>query len=118
MAYERKQWSIDNLCTALTEHAEKIGLVWGWGDDPKEPVHSAVLYIDLPQGQVSFHTYPGAMGPKYEKPLDGVHGASETRVCRYVAQILSGEPPPEPETARAPRSDPSPPAEQIALFAA
>jgi hypothetical protein len=91
MAYDRKQWAIDNLCDALAKHAAEIGPVWGWGDDPKEPVHSAVLYIDLPQGQISFHTYPGSMGPKYKRPWDGVRGMSETRIVHYVAQVLSGE---------------------------
>lgn len=98
MAYERKQWAIDNLTDALAKHAAAIGLVWGWGDDPKEQMHSAVLYVDLPAGQISFHTYPGSMGPKYEKPWDGVKGVSASRINDYVAQILSGE----PASARAP----------------
>ncbi len=64
-AYERKQWSIDNLCTALAEHGVSAGLVYGWGEDETQPVYCFVFYVDLPTGQVSFHSSFRGEGPDY-----------------------------------------------------
>lgn len=91
MAYDRKNWSIDNLCKILGKHADGCGIRWGWGVDPKQPVHSAVLYVETPTGQVSFHTEARGLGPDYPGQWDGVRGASPERICRWVAQMLSQE---------------------------
>jgi hypothetical protein len=90
MAYERKQWSIDNLCGALTEHAAAQGIAWGWGEDPEQPVHKHVLYVDLPTGQVSFHSGARGAGPDYPREWDGVAGQSPDRIIRYCARLLDG----------------------------
>src|ERR1051326_7628212 len=55
MAYERKQWSMGNLCKVLQEHAQGLQLRWGWKEDPGQEYYPWVLYVDLPSGQVSFH---------------------------------------------------------------
>ncbi len=91
MAYDRKGWALDNLCGGLVEHGEALGLAWGWGEDSKQPVHRHVLYVDLPAGQVSFHTGSRGVGPNYPGRWDGVRGASPTRVCRWVADVLAME---------------------------
>src|SRR5579871_3084039 len=87
MAYDRKQWAMDNLCKAL---AQSCGLYeWGWGVDDKQPVHRHVLYVDLPTGQVSFHNGYRGEGPDYGKPWDGMPGQSADRVCGWIARILA-----------------------------
>jgi hypothetical protein len=89
MAYDRKQWALDNLCQALTE---SNGLYqWGWGIDEKQEAHKHVLYVDLPTGQVSFHTGQRGEGPDYGKPWDGMPGQRPDRICRFVARILTIE---------------------------
>lgn len=94
MAYEKKEWSIGNLCEALTEDA--VGISWGWGVDQalrdRDDPHHHVLYIDLPTGQVSFHTGSRLAGPDYAKGWDGVRGASAERICRWIAEMTGGVP--------------------------
>ena len=89
-AYGRKQWSMDNLAAALTEHAEALGIAWGWAIDPEQAYHNVVLYIEIPTGQVSFHTDARGKGPNYLAPWDGVRGISPTRICRFCADVLAG----------------------------
>jgi len=88
-AYDRKQWSIDNLTEALLGRADLLGMTWGWGDDPAQPVYRAVLYLDLPTGQVSFHTAIRGPGPDYPGAWDGRPGQSADRICRWVARLLA-----------------------------
>nr|WP_047169710.1 hypothetical protein [Sphingomonas sp. Y57] len=92
MAYDRKAWSIDNLASCLIQHSYVIGIRWGWGVDGKEAVHNAVLYVDLPTGQVSFHTAPRGKGPDYPGEWDGVRGASPGRICAFAAMLLEQVP--------------------------
>jgi hypothetical protein len=87
-AYDRKQWSIDNLCKVLAADAEPFGIAWGWGHDPKQPVHCWVLYVELPTGQVSFHTEARGAGPDHAEPWDGVPGQGPDRICRWVTRLL------------------------------
>lgn len=89
-AYGRKQWSMDNLVALLTAHAEALGLRWGWQLDPDQARHCWVLYIDLPCGQVSFHTEYRGSGPDYAGAWDGMKGASPGRVCSFAVAVLSG----------------------------
>jgi len=84
MAYDKKQWAMDNLCKALAQS----DFTWGWGIDEKQEFHKHVLYVDLPTGQVSFHTGQRGEGPDYGKPWDGVRDQSPDRICRWVAGIL------------------------------
>jgi hypothetical protein len=85
-AYDKKQWSIDNACTALLEHGADI--VWGWGIDPKQEVHRHVLYIELPTGQLSFHSGERGDGPDYRGEWDGKPGRGPDRITRWCAQLL------------------------------
>lgn len=96
MAYERKQWSLDNLAKTLTEHAQACGITWGWGEDPQQEFHRYVLFVELPNGQVSFHTGQRGIGPDAPNPWDGVRGASPQRVCTFVARVLDGTARPAP----------------------
>jgi hypothetical protein len=62
-AYERKEWALNNLTKFLALHG---GFRWGWGIDkamaPDDP-HKNVLYVDIPTGQVSFHSPVRLAGP-------------------------------------------------------
>ena len=93
-AYDRKSWSIDNLCTVLAEHAEALGILWGWGIDSAKSLEDPfrhVLYIETPHGQVSFHNRGRGSGPDRIKPWDGVDGMVPSRVCTFVAAVLGAE---------------------------
>ena len=89
MAYERKQWAMENLARILAQHAADCGIAWGWGVDSKQDFHRYVLYVDLPTGQVSFHTDKRGTGPDYPAEWDGVRNASEQRICSFVAGVLA-----------------------------
>jgi hypothetical protein len=89
-AYERKQWALDNLAKALERHAADLGVGWGWGIDDKQDYHRHVLYVDLPSGQVSFHTEARGSGPDYPGQWDGVRGASASRACSYAKRVMDG----------------------------
>jgi hypothetical protein len=99
-AYERKQWSMNNLCLALFEHSVKLGIGWGWKLDPEQSFHAWVLYVDLPTGQVSFHTADRGKGPDYLGDWDKVPNMSAQRVVSFVTSIHSN-PVPEPVPVRA-----------------
>lgn len=88
-AYDTKQWAMDNLCRALESGAGGDEITsWGWGTDDKQPVHRHVLYVDLPTGQVSFHTEYRGAGPGYSGAWDGIEGQSADRILRWCARIL------------------------------
>lgn len=90
MAYDRKQWALDNLCKELSANAEQLGIQWGWKEDPTVVFgenKSYVLYVDLPQGQVSFHSPVRGAGKDYEGNFDGQH-KSEERIIEYTEAIL------------------------------
>jgi len=89
-AFERKQWSIDNLCKALTEHAATLGFGWGWGLDDKTPHFPHVLYVELPTGQVSFHSPVRGLGPDYPRGWDGIPNQSVDRIVRWIGRVLEG----------------------------
>lgn len=92
MAYDRKRWSIENLSAALDKNAGELGIVWGWGVDNCQAVHRHVLYIDLPTGQVSFHTDMRSDGPHHAKGWDGVRGASVGRLLDWIAGLFAETP--------------------------
>src|SRR4051812_36241925 len=71
MAYERKGWSLQQLADALVIHGETLGISFGWGKDLSQTYNEHVLYIDLPQGQVSFHSPTRYKGPDYPGEWDG-----------------------------------------------
>lgn len=88
MAYERKGWSMQQLCEVLVAHAEDLRMRWGWGEDRGSFV-SWVLYLDLPQGQVSFHSNVRYAGPDYEGQWDGATGASPARIVQFCDCVLA-----------------------------
>jgi hypothetical protein len=88
MAYERKQWSIGNLAAALAQHAERLGIAWGWKEDPAMQYGpSWVLYIELPQGQVSFHSPTRGAGPDFAGDWDRQH-ASPARILAFCDAVF------------------------------
>lgn len=89
-AYDVKQWAMGNLVDALTLHGVALDIPWGWGEDKGQEHHRWVLYIDLPTGQISFHTGERGAGPDYPGTFDGRLGASPSRICSWVAQIYAG----------------------------
>ena len=88
MAYDRKQWSIDNLCKVLTYHAEELGIRWGWKQDAETIGYPWVLYVDLPTGQASFHSSRRGPGQDYDGEWDGL-GMSATHIIAWCTQLLS-----------------------------
>lgn len=91
MAYDRKEWSLDNLAKALEQHGQALGITWGWAIDAAQDYHRDVLYVDLPTGQVSFHTAGRGPGPDYAGAWDGVRNHGSMRICKFIMQILDEE---------------------------
>lgn len=89
-AYEKKAWALDQLAMMLTRHAAELSIAWGWGVDPAQEYHVAVLYVELPNGQVSFHAATRGEGPDAPRPWDGARGMSAGRICAYAAAVLDG----------------------------
>lgn len=88
-AYDTKDWSIGQLAEVLVEHAEIIGIAWGWGRDENAINFENVLYVEVPgTGQVSFHTRYRLAGPDYEKPWDGATGTAPERIIRFAEAVL------------------------------
>ena|SRR5581483_7482755 len=90
MAYDRKAWAMQNLCTCLLQHSREVGISYGWKQDPHtlfgmEP--SWVLYIDLPQGQVSFHSPVRYGGPDYPGDWDQMK-ASVDRILEFCDSVM------------------------------
>lgn len=145
VAYEKKNWSLKLLCGALSAldksdlalgcstpgctHPDgkpciSCGFIvahgiinWGWKEDPNAEFHNWVLYVDLPNGQVSFHAATPLSAHRYEGEWDGEH-ASAHRIIEFAQAILDGrtiekaikpiatlfekpEPPPLPEGTHA-----------------
>jgi hypothetical protein len=90
MAYEKKNWSLGNLCGVLAEHGDRLQLRWGWQADPATPGFEWVLYVDTPCGQVSFHSAARLKGPDYPYAWDGIVNASVGRIIRWCEQLLAG----------------------------
>lgn len=87
-AYQTKSWAMSNLCELLGKHGEQLGVRWGWGEDAKQSYHRHVLYVDIPTGQVSFHTDVRGPGPDYPGAWDGKPGQGPDRICRWAARLL------------------------------
>jgi hypothetical protein len=83
-SYERKETHLARLCVQLAT----AGLTWGWQEDKSSHV-PWILYVDLPNGQVSFHCYERFTGPEYPGKWDEQH-ASEVRVIGFADWVRSG----------------------------
>lgn len=90
MAYDKKNWSLQNLTRALAQHAPGLNIQWGWQQDRSTPGYMWVLYIDIPTGQVSFHAPSRGAGPDYPARWDGLRGASHHRVIEWCEQLVVG----------------------------
>lgn len=88
-AYDRKQWSMGNLTAILELHGGACSIPWGWGEDAKQTFHKFVLYVDLPTGQVSFHTAQRGTGPTYAGTWDGVANQSAQRIVSWIGRLLA-----------------------------
>lgn len=89
MAYETKSWSIDQVALALAKVPKPMR--HGWKQDPKtvfgdEP--SWVFYLELPHGQVSFHSPSRGAGPDYAGDWDQEH-RSEERILAFCDQVMN-----------------------------
>jgi hypothetical protein len=93
-AYARKDWSIRNLAHELWRPFDH-DLTWGWAIDEdlrkRGDPHHHLIYIDLPTGQVSFHTSERSEGPDYAGQWDGVRDAAADRVIRFVVRVFQME---------------------------
>ena len=85
LAYKRKGKCLSCLCKLLQTDA--CGLTWGWAYDGKQQVAKCVLYIDLPNGQVSFHSTDRFAGPNYPGEWDGEH-TSEKRILSFCDGVM------------------------------
>lgn len=90
MAYEKKDWSLGNLCDALRENATSLNIVWGWGLDSKTIGYEHVLYCEIPGiGQCSFHNARRFdKCPDYPGEWDGIKEKAPTRICQWIVRIL------------------------------
>jgi len=86
-AYHRKGEFLKQLCELLSQQKQ---LAWGWGTDVEMaengPCH--VLYVDLPKGQASFHSFERWDGPDYTGDWDGTH-ESESNIIDFGEKIYS-----------------------------
>lgn len=88
MAYDRKCESLRELSLILIDHAEAYHIRWGWGTDDKQAHARYVLYIELPMGQVSYHSPTQFSGPKFEGGWDGMN-ASQQRVLAFCEHVMA-----------------------------
>lgn len=101
LAYQKKGESLIRLCDWLLEHNVQGGVMryagdtemlrWGWKIDPREQHAKWVLYIDLPHGQVSFHSTERFGGPDYPAEFDGSHASAE-RICSFCDFVFMNPP--------------------------
>lgn len=70
-AYDKKDYSLDQLLQILTQHGDALRIRFGWLYDAKAINFEHTLYVDLPTGQVSFHTHARGTGPDYSGEWDG-----------------------------------------------
>ncbi len=87
LAYGRKGKFLKLLAGLLAR--DNCGMAWGWGLDTKQTKAKHVLYIDLPQGQVSLHSLQRFTGPDYPAEWDG-RNATEERVIRFCHSLWRG----------------------------
>lgn len=85
-AYDVKNWSLGEICRlAMLDGSVK----WGWKKDPYTPAFEWVLYVDLPAGQVSFHSASRLDGPDYVGEWDGIRGASADRIIAFCDSVCA-----------------------------
>jgi hypothetical protein len=97
MAYDRKNWALEQLAAVLVRHSDELGIRWGWQLDERAAAegspHRYIMYVDIPTRtieQVSFHAQHRGLGPEYGGEWDGVRNASANRIIAFCAQLLAG----------------------------
>ena len=93
-AYDVKQWSMGEICKLIDIHGKKYDLSYGWKTDPNTlfgESASWVLYVDLPEGQVSFHSPSRGPGPAYAGDWDGQRGMGPNRVAAFCDRVMRGD---------------------------
>jgi hypothetical protein len=92
-AYSVKNYSLGEICRILTAYPE-LNLRWGWKVDgaleARGDPHHQVLYVEIPQGQVSFHSEDRLQGPDYSGEWDGKHESAE-RILAYCDSVAASE---------------------------
>jgi hypothetical protein len=83
-SYDTKNYSIEQLVAALAKVPE---LSWGWAYDAAAVHFEHVLYVDLPQGQASFHCGTRLAGPAYAREWDGLR-LSKERILAFCDNLL------------------------------
>lgn len=88
LAFSRKRESLYDLCQILVKHGRDLGFPWGWKTD-EDATHENkwVLFCELPQGQVSFHSPVRHQGPAFSGVWDGKHVSTE-RILGFTEQVL------------------------------
>ena len=88
LAYQQKHDALIRLCSWLISLGGTIqpAIRWGWKRDPLQAFAKWVLYVDLPSGQVSFHSIERFGGPDYPAEFDGSHASAERIIafCDFV----------------------------------
>jgi hypothetical protein len=88
IAYDRKSESLAGLCKILLKFWPAAK--WGWGRDPGQPDCPHVLYIELPTGQVSFHSVGRFEGPDFAGEWDHARGTSADRIIQFCDNVMNG----------------------------
>ena len=88
MAYDKKNYSLFNLCTFLAANAAGEGIKWGWKRDMGTPGFEWCLYVDLSTGQASFHSATRYSGPDYDGEWDGKK-ASADAIIKFCETLLA-----------------------------
>ena len=83
-SYDVKNYSLGELCGAIATLTE---FKWGWKKDPDTPGFEWVLYVELPTGQISFHSGVRGSGQEYAGQWDGQH-ESQNRILQWCDQLL------------------------------
>jgi hypothetical protein len=84
-SYEAKEAALNTLVSFLAEN--NVEITWGWGEDASQPHARWVLYVELPTGQVSFHSPTKFTGPDYANEWDGSQ-QSVDRILKFCDNLL------------------------------
>jgi hypothetical protein len=89
MAYATKTWAMENLCRCLSAQGKQLRIKFGWKPDPDcvfGERESWVVYVDLPHGQVSFHSPTRLSSEDYAGEWDREH-KSEERILAFCDSV-------------------------------
>lgn len=85
LAYDAKAKALSRLCELLVD--DLTGVTWGWQEDLSEDYALWVLYVELPNGQVSFHSPERMTGPSFVGKWDGDH-ESDRRILQFCDDVF------------------------------